>query len=264
VLVPRPVRVLPFIGWMSFAAFLLALLPSASGQQVIECCPCSSKDTPLFVVKTSPSLPNACRIACASNGGAPNKGKQPWTVRHDQECGLAPPTGGAALNREASLTNARTDARYSIGHQGARVFVNSSNEMLKGDSLRKALIGPIMDIRVLRDVPIDVLEQAAAEAVTDCINEKSIDQDFVYVCRDMHQSNSIHSELAVGKFDAIRTLFSQEQKHNDKLKNLIYCRSNSQVKLLVDSYCPAPPPGELPPSKRQAPTTKKPGDGPPK
>ena len=64
---------------------------SVAAQQIKECCPCLDKGKKPFVAETSPSLPNACRIACSSNGGTVAS-TRPWTVKQENSCGVSAPS----------------------------------------------------------------------------------------------------------------------------------------------------------------------------
>jgi hypothetical protein len=113
-----------------------------------------------------------------------------------------------------------------------------SEQTLKGEALRGSLVGVDMDTRTLRSAPIGELEKAVPIAAQQCVDSRNIDLDFAWVCRVKGHDGEMTILLSQGKFDNIRSVFSNTQAHDDQLRNLAYCRNNKQIADLVHNHCP--------------------------
>lgn len=207
--------------------------PSFAVQKL--CCWCTSKTGP-FIATTVPSLPNACVAACSSSYGALDTSKRPWMVDQSESCGTGPKQQQAPAVTPDAVKEA---VKYSIGHQGARVWIGGEgSQMLSGEKLRASLVGVNMDTRPISGAPIEMLEKATKQAVAECVTERPIEADFEWVCRNKGLHPQMASGVSKGDFDNMRSLFSLAQAHDDQLRNRIYCRDNAQVAALARNHCP--------------------------
>lgn len=224
----------------SILLFVFAFCVSrpAQAQQYKLCCTCKSIDngapfvTPTAAVNLGGTHP--CVIACASNRG--NWAKQAWLVETGAACGTNPP--GPPAPRPPTPENLRADVTYSVGHQGAKIWVGTTDETLKGEQLRGSLAGVPMNSEAIRSAPIALLEQAALDGATDCVNQRNIDPDFRWVFAKA--GGEIRAAAQGGDYNHIRDVFSFYESHDDQLRARLYCRNGSEIRRLVNSSAAAP------------------------
>jgi len=218
--------------------FALCIPQASHAQQYKLCCTCKSIDngapfvTPTAAVSLGDTHP--CVIACASNRG--NWTRQAWLVETGAACGTNPP--GPPAPRQPTPENLRADVAYSVGHQGAKIWVGTSDETLKGEQLRASLAGVPMNSEAIRSAPIALLEQAALEGATDCVNQRNIDPDFRWVFAKA--GGEIRAAAQGGDYNHIRDVFSFYESHDDQLRARLYCRNGSEIRRLVSSSAAVP------------------------
>ena len=167
--------------------------------------------------------------ACASNRG--NYAGQLWYAEVGSICPTSPP--GPPPPRPPTPQNLRDDIAYSVGHQGATIWVGTGDTTLKGEQLRASLAGVEMNSQAIRSAAIPDLEAAALFGTADCVNQRNIDGDFRWVfARGGAQMNAA---FQAGNYDAIRSLFGYYESHDDQLRNRLYCRNGSEIRRLMSS-----------------------------
>jgi hypothetical protein len=210
----------------------VALGISSTAAAQSQCCVCRSANNTFQIAQST-----GCDIGCAASGGN------------------ATGTTAACSNAQTSSANRGTpgvdsygddtvigEVDYAVYHQGANVWRSSG--MLKGEELKKALLGVDASLPAISNTSASRLEQLVPIALAKCVSDRNIDRDMQWVCYHEGQGGDIHNRTKQGNFDAVRSVFSNHQRQDDNLRNRIYCRSNEELKSLVSQHCPiyVPPP----------------------
>lgn len=232
---------------LAFAAVIVGSFSTTSlwaADPLTLCCVCTGDTSDRSVTPTvDQSLiggKSPCDVACESNLQGKNRWRKEdktpfWFVPHDAQCGTSPPQPLAA-----TFPNVRASAKYSVGHQGAVVWVGSSDQLLPVDQLRRSLAKTVMDSTALIKASDAVLIEGTMAGIVDCVNETEQDvrPGFLWACTNQKLSQPIHGAFDRGDYDSIRTLFSFAERDQDRFRNAIYCRNGSQIADLVRNACP--------------------------
>jgi hypothetical protein len=140
---------------------------------------------------------------------------------------------------------------YAIYHQGANVWRLSG--MLKGEALKRALLGVDGSRVEIQNTSITRLETITLLALKQCVDERDIAKDLYWVCVEKHQYGDINNRANQKNYDAVRSVFSNTQAHDVNLRNRIYCLSNDQLIEIVQKHCPILPPSAPDPHPPHAP-----------
>jgi hypothetical protein len=215
-----------------------------------DCCICKDSRGVKFGSPIPSGLGGDCKITCAANQGS-------FVGRRGGPC-VTPPLG-----------NLKGIAKYCVFHQGANVWAGrpDNNEILSGEALRRALMGVQTDFlhgqepsyRQLEKANLAELEQVAGEAVRECVGERNLRNDILWVWGEKAQKWDMWDALQRGDYTAIRSIFSNTQAHDDNLRNRIYCLSGSEIAAILNSFG-NPGPRPQPPATSTAKPTGPSGD----
>jgi hypothetical protein len=180
-----------------------------------------------------------CRIACEANQGS-------WTgVR--TRCPEGPPP------------TLRVNIKYCISHQGTGVWAGpDGNTILSGEQLRNSLKGGQTDWShgqkpswdQLDKANITDLERLTPEVVRECAEERNIAGDIKWVWDHEGKRWEMWAALNRNDYNAIRSIFSNTQRHDDNLRNRVYCLSGRQLESIIRPWGnPGPPPTPTKPGR---------------
>jgi hypothetical protein len=201
------------------------------------CCSCrdSTSGQPFVTPTAAIGLGgNPCVAACASNRG--DFAGKAWLADAGSLCPVTPP--GPPPPRQPTPQNLRDDVAYSVGHQGARIWVGTGDTTLKGEQLRASLAGVEMNSQAIRTAPVVDLEAAALLGTADCVNQRNIDGDFHWVFA--RGGAEMRAAFQSGDYNQMRVIFSLYESHDDQLRNRLYCRNGSEIKRLMNSAAAIP------------------------
>ena len=198
----------------ALASSIFLIAPNLLAQQRV-CCSCKGNSGP-FKVEAPAGFPakDVCPNSCSTNGGG-------WTGAVKAGSCSANPTPPPPAPRPAESVDARVikSIRWSIGHQGARVWKAGGDELLKGQELFNAVIAP-MDPGTDRDHVAEVFHRdgditaATIVAIGQCKAEFPIDfmvKSIDWGCH--HEGNTYNVRVSVeqGRYDDTRSLFSNAE-----------------------------------------------------
>jgi hypothetical protein len=214
----------------------LGITATAAAQN--QCCVCRSSSRTFQIQQAT-----GCDIGCSASGGV---------ATGTAACYTNGTTSSGALGPDNySDYTVIGEIDYAVYHQGANVWRSSG--MLQGEELKKALTGVDGKLPAISNTSISRLERLVPIALKGCVSDRNIDKDMEWVCYHEGQGGDIHNRTDQGNFDAVRSVFSNHEKHDDNLRNRIYCRSNEELKTLVAQHCPiyVPPPPRKPTSSKE-------------
>lgn len=212
---------------LSFATF------SVSAQEF--CCVCTSPTGPY---ETSAVPDSNCSIVCGTYpGGKPD----PLAKTNPRACKIQPT---ASLGESVG---------WSIWHQGANVWEGADNgTLMTGERLRLSLLGTQFTANGYKKLPghgpieaaeIHDIERLTRAAVNKCVTERDITIDIYWVWDHRALKWAMWKALQSNDFGHIRHMFSESQRHDDQLRNRIYCLSGPQIRSILERWGdPGPPP----------------------
>jgi hypothetical protein len=153
----------------SKAAFLCALLAISPGLALGQKTCCLCKAAPQYGSQDTvrPGFGENCAAICRGFNEQAHPFHTKWHVNRDSSCDLPP---------QLTPENIRNKVEYNIGHQGAGVWTNNSDELIKGEELRKSLMNADFDTWLIEHAPIEILEQEAPNAVERCVAAEPLAQ----------------------------------------------------------------------------------------
>jgi hypothetical protein len=237
----KPLRVLG-------CCLLLLQLPVAA--QIGSCvCRCKQNTQRCF-----PSFPQFCNTTiCAQSAcGAPEAVQSASWMNGG--CPVATHPG----NYDSLVIN----VKHSIAHQGARIWKGpDSDQVQTGDTLRANVLAPESNDpihhadqaqaqREISAASIDELENATIDALRTCVRETpGTFTHFEWVAKHERKWKDIEGAVQHKDFDGVRSIFSNTQAHDDRIRNTLYCYSGPEINQFFQrlgafrpEYGPLPPP----------------------
>lgn len=229
------------------APILLALLSAAElpAQKQMTCCCTSPSGAPVGVPATA-GFPekDVCPLACSSNGVT-------WHAQTANSCKSGQTVGTEKSKIMPSIDERVTESiQWSIGHQGARVFLDEGDGLLKGEALKNAVIAP-MHPGTDRDHVSEAytrngndLTSYVKEALNRCKAarpKETVIEDMYFVCYHEGNSYKVRHNTEDRHYDEVRSVFSNAERHDDKIRNTLYCYNATEIMEIERRGCPAKP-----------------------
>jgi hypothetical protein len=234
-------------------ATVLALLVAAyaastvSAQQVSACCVCTCTGAGAAPMRWQPGIDfggkngsmrvESCKTVCGTHC-APN-GVQNYTTEN-QSCTPPPPIAAAPL--EPSV-------RWSIEHAGKNPWKGNTDEFLDAPSLRQLYLAAqsgsgFEAIKQASDAELIETTRLAVAHCADDYRDRMTRKpggwfDWAWVNKNeaWNMYSAVHKDNNIA---GVRDRFQHAQRHDDAVRNTLYCFKSSEVQSLVDRY-PVPP-----------------------
>lgn len=164
------------------------------------------------------------------------------------------PGGCPVQTHPGNYASLVTHVKHSISHQGARVWSGpNSSQLLAGEQLRAAVYAPEANDpahypdqaqaqREIREASIPDLQNATGDAIRSCVTETpDTFQHFEWVAKHERRWKDIEGAIGRGDFDGVRSIFSNTEAHDDRIRNTLYCYSGIEIKGLFERLGPFKP-----------------------
>ena len=218
---------------------------SANAQQRI-CCKCKSQSRGPFGVEAPAGFPasQVCPNSCSTNGGD-------WTGQATNGACNAPAPTPPKPEPPKSIDGLVVESiRWSIGHQGARVWNNGGTSagwnLFTGNTLLQAILGP-MDPGVNRDRVAQYysshgndISAPTIEALKQCKNEfpeSEVNKHVDWVCHHEGNTYNFRRSIEEGRYDDTRSIFSNAEKNDDRVRNVLYCYNAEDILRIEKNAC---------------------------